>query len=273
MPSPFSLRIRFSNTLQIWLTLLFQMPDSRADETKTGGNATFSECAGKHFPKAKHLPFGSFNNKYAEGACYVIGRGVTEFNYTELSNVKEPVFFINDAICLEKHTQSETFFFAHDDKMFPWLNREIKAAAILPADGKLFKNNKDIILNHVAPVVLYHWRRTEGEKLLKLNRDELAIKEELYTHTGTMHSLLHFLWFCGFKTLNFVGCDGIADKTFLKQASGAKNGYDQRLENLSKTSPWWQYETIRRVQDRLCGLFNFDTIYLGTPREKKVNQN
>lgn len=206
-------------------------------------------------------------------SCYVVGRGVTEFNYSELTDVREPVFFINDAVCLEEHTKSEAFFFAHDDKMFPWLNGKTKATAILPADGKLFKNHQDAILSHAAPVVLYHWRKTEGEKLLRLRRDELAIKEELYTHTGTIHSLLHFLWFCGFKTVNFVGCDGIADKAFLKEVSGAKNGYDQRLKNLSKTSPWWQYETIRRVQDRLCGLFKFETKYLGTPRNLKSLQN
>jgi len=244
------------------------MPDSCTSETQFSRNTSFSECAGKHFPKAKHLSFASFYDKYPEDCCYVVGRGVTTFNYEELANVKKPIFFINDAVCLERHAQSETFFFAHDDKMLPWLDRNIRAPAILPADGKLFKNNNGIILNHAAPVVLYHWRKTEGEQLLKLSRDKLAIKEELYTHTGTIHSLLHFIWFCGFKKVNFVGCDGIDDRIFLKEASGTKNGYDQRLENLSNTSPWWQYKTIRRVQDRLCSLFKFETSYLGTPANR-----
>jgi inositol phosphorylceramide mannosyltransferase catalytic subunit len=217
------------------------------------------------FPKAKRIAFAAFKNKYAGKACWVVGRGPTEFNYEKLAKIKDPIFFINDAVALEKHAPSETFFFAHDHRMLPWLNSKLKSTAVLPVDGKLFTPDEKAVLSHAAGIVFYHWRKIDGEKLLRMNRDELAKQEELYTNTGTIHSLLHFLWFCGFQKVTFIGCDGIGDKSFLKNICKAESGYDGRLENLSKTSPWGQYGAIRKVQDRLCNLFDFKTNYLGTP--------
>src|SRR5690349_10859304 len=53
-------------------------------------------------PLARRVGFSSFNNRFAQQACYIVGRGVTDFDYAQLASVTEPVFFINDAICLEQ---------------------------------------------------------------------------------------------------------------------------------------------------------------------------
>jgi hypothetical protein len=63
-------------------------------------------------------------------SCYVIGRGPTDFDYASLGDLAEPIFFINDAVCMEKHAKSETFFFAHDAQMLVWLNGRIKSTAV-----------------------------------------------------------------------------------------------------------------------------------------------
>ena len=59
----------------------------------------------------------------------MVGRGPTNFDYRELADIADPIFFINDAVCLEKYARSETFFFAHDVEMRVWLDGSIKAAA------------------------------------------------------------------------------------------------------------------------------------------------
>lgn len=219
---------------------------------------------GGRFPSAANVPFASFKNKYAGGACYVVGRGPTLFNYEELGGVSEPIFFINDAVCLEKYARSETFFFAHDTKMLVWLNGAMRATAVLPIDGPIaFDPLRD--LKHAGGIVYYHWREEDRDDLLRMSRDEIAASKELYTHTGTIHSVIHFVWFCGFKRVVFVGCDGINRIDIGRCAVAAANGYDARLQNLSQTSPFWHYTTIRGVQDRMMGLLGLEAAYLGTP--------
>ena len=215
------------------------------------------------FPAATELAFASFNNKYAGQSCYVVGRGPTEFDYEKLADVREPIFFINDAVCLEKYAKSETYFFAHDAQLLPWLNGEIKSTAVLPVDGKMFRATPGITLQHPGNLVLYHWPPKDRDpQLLQMTRDELAEAEQLYTHTGTVHSLLHFLWFCGFKQLNFIGCDGLMNVD-----------YDSRLSNRSDSIPIGNYHAIARAQKLLTQLFGFEAHYLGTPDSATMQRN
>jgi hypothetical protein len=217
------------------------------------------------FPKALRAPFCGFNNKYAGGTCYVVGRGPPEFDYSDLARVTDPVFFINDAICLEKHARSETFFFAHDIEMRVWLDGSMKATAVLPVDGTVLGDAPGVVLGHVGPLVLYHRGEKSGAALLRMSRDEVAERGELFVHSGTIHSLIHFIWFCGFSRAVLIGCDGINNKYLLGRTSGSEDGYDRRLQNRSLTSPWWQYKTIRRAQDLLTTLFCIEAVYVGTP--------
>jgi len=218
-----------------------------------------------HFPDALRLSFQSFNNKYAGETCCVIGRGPTRFNYSTLADIAEPIFFINDAVCLEKYVRSESFFFAHDREMRVWLNGSMKSTAVLPIDGTVLGEDSSLVLGHAAPVVYYRRGEHDTRELLQLSRDELAEREQLYVHSGTIHSLLHFVWFCGFRRVVYIGCDGINQKTDLAKAGASPDGYDPRLQNRSNTTPWWQYSRIRMAQDLLTGLFGIEAVYLGTP--------
>ena len=215
-------------------------------------------------PDAQIVPFSVFNNRYAGGSCHVVGRGKTDFDYNLLADVEEPIFFINDAISLETRAEkAETFFFAHDAQLLAWLDGSIRSTAVLPLTGKMFPHGSNTVIQHAGPLVYYRWRKTDKESLLQMTRDQIMAAAELYNHSGTIHSLLHFAWYCGFSRLTFIGCDG-ADHTELQTD---RNLYDPRLENRSGSVPApWNYAKIRSAQDLLATLFGFETIYLGTPR-------
>jgi hypothetical protein len=217
------------------------------------------------FPLAQHVPFASFNNKYPGGTCYVVGRGPTSFDYKNLAEITEPIFFINDAVCLEKYARSETFFFAHDNQMRVWLNGSMKSTAVLPVNGTILDGDPDVIFAHAGPVVFYHRQDEDREELMRMKRDQLADAAALFGHSGTIHSLLHFVWFCGLSRIIYIGCDGINQKHTLASLSGSDDGYDNRLLNKSNTSPGWHYVQIRRVQELLTGLLGIKTLHLGTP--------
>ena len=218
------------------------------------------------FPGAAILPFAAFNNRYAGKTCHVIGRGPTDFSFPDLANIPDPIFFINDAVCLEKFARSETFFFAHDARMLVWLDGAIRATAVLPLDGKLFLKHPGTMLNHTGKLVFYRWRTGDAGPLLSLSRAQIAAGAELYRHCATIHSVIHFAWFCGFHRVRFIGCDGINDPGLLGGAYHAPTGYNPRIENRSRTVPWWQYDAIRRIQDALCARLELQAEYIGTPR-------
>jgi len=217
------------------------------------------------FPRATALPFSSFNGKFDGRACTIVGRGPTAFNYQDLALSPDPVFFINDAVCLEKHAAGETFFFAHDQQALAWLNGAIRSTAVLPIDGKIFRGSPGVVLEHPGNLVFYRWRQEKREDLLLLSRDQIAERAELYTHTGTIHSLLHFIWFCGFRRVRFIGCDGITDTSRLPAKFQTADGYDPRLENLSRSSVSPAYPTIFYAQQLLTNLFGLDAEYAGKP--------
>jgi hypothetical protein len=203
------------------------------------------------------LPFVSFKNRYAGGGCRVVGRGATEFDYRSLGEPGVPVFFINDAICLEAHVAGETFFFAHDAQMLPWLSGALRGTAVLPIEARPFHPSTGGRIQHAGPIVFYHWREHHNRELLTITREQIAAMQTLYSHSGTIHSLMHFLWFCGFTRADLIGCDGLA------------SAYDPRLENRSRSTPDKQYSSIRIVQDHLANIFGIAMNYLGTPSTKR----
>ena len=71
-------------------------------------------------------------------------------------------------------------------------------------------------------VVLYSVEGVD-EEILKLTRGELAGRRQLYIHSGTVHSVLHFVWFTGSTAVNLIGCDE------------SRAGHDSRLPNKSRT--------------------------------------
>lgn len=122
---------------------------------------------GSSFTRARRIPFSNFHSAYEGATCYVVGRGPTRFQYTDLMDVVDPVFFINDAVCLEKYVRSETFFFAHDAAMRVWLDGSVRATAVLPANGRFLSRVKSDVLEWAAGVlsqnVSAQWRSSPHE--------------------------------------------------------------------------------------------------------------
>lgn len=218
-------------------------------------NGEYSDglSTGPRFVRAGEIPFGAFNGKYAGRACYVVGRGPTEFDYEKLGDVEEPVFFINDAVCLEKYVRSESYFFAHDAVMGVWLDGRIKSTAVLPMEGNFLRETSGLTFGHGGKVVFYRSLETKREQLLLLSRDRIAELGRLYMHSGTVHSVIHFIWYCGFGRVNFIGCDC------------GNGGYDRRLENLSESTSCFDYTAIGKAQGLLIALLGLEAVYLGTP--------
>jgi len=246
--------------------LLDHQPDGDDIEGKMDARTVpLSRTSRPVFPRALELPFATFQNRYMGGVCHVVGRGPTEYDYESLADVNGPIFFINDAVCLERLARSDTFFFAHDRHLRRWLDGSVRSTAVLPIEGDVLSGLGKRTLGHRAPVVLYHQGRKNDRELLEMERQHVARREQLLIHSGTIHSAIHFAWFCGFSDLVFIGCDGISRNHPSMRSGGVDGGYDPRLENRSLSRPA-DYRLIRRVQDLLVQLFGLRATYLGTPR-------
>jgi hypothetical protein len=222
---------------------------------------SFNTREGPRFSNAAEISFCDFDRKYDGQSCYIIGRGPTDFDYEKLVDVREPIFFINDAVSLEKYARSDTYFFAHDAQMLPWMNGAVRSTIVVPIDGKVFRQTPGIELQHTGNIVFYHWREEKKEELLTMTRAQIAEAKQLYTHTGTIHSVLHFIWFCGFKRVTFIGCDCIS----LPERLQTVDGYDSRLANLSQSASSFNYMHIGKAQLLLLQLFGLESTYIGTP--------
>ena len=77
-----------------------------------------------------------------------------------------------------------------------------------------------------------------------------AIVEDMKTRYALQLLLLSAVWGVSFLMI----C-----------VAASVDGYDARLANLSRTTPWWHYTTIRGVQDRLIEALGLEAEYRGTP--------
>src|SRR5208283_5301603 len=98
-----------------------------------------------------------------------------------------------------------------------------------------------------------------------LTRAELAKQPTLAVKFGTATPIIHFLWFCGVRRVDFIGCDGINDKDYVRQLTGGKD-YDPRIEIHQPGKAGWNNTNIRACQDMMIELFGFEARYIGTPQ-------
>ncbi len=213
------------------------------------------------------IPFESFRDRHLGERAVVVGKGPTTFDYEQLARLDAPTYFVNDSVCLERFVAPERacYWFAHDRGQMVWLPRLERAIAVLPDDGKVLDGPADPVLETTRHYTLYRWRVREQAEVVRQTKDELARTRELFTDQGTIHSLLHFVWFCGVRKVTFIGCDGIEAKPESGAVVDPRTGYDARLENVSNSAPWGTFSRIRKGQDRLCRKLRFEVELLGTP--------
>lgn len=221
------------------------------------------------------LSFDSFRDAHAGATAVVVGKGPTLFDYRDLAAVADAAVFVNDAVALETNLTpaQPSWMFVHDPGQAAWFARGVRSVPVIPRDGKIVRGEDDPVVAALAAVVFYRWRTRAQDVVLAQSKEELARTEELYTDCGTIHSAVHFVWYCGFRRIRFVGCDGLSRDPRTSSLVDAPTGYDRRIENVSSSTPWGEFIRIRREQDRMCRVLGLETEYLGTPIERTPLQN
>ncbi|MBL8859302.1 MAG: hypothetical protein JNL28_12400 [Planctomycetes bacterium] len=216
------------------------------------------------------IPFAEYRDRFAGQTAVVVGKGPTLYDFAALGETGAPTFFVNDAVALERHlAQSQpSFMFAHDRGQTAWFARGIRTIPVLPRDGKIVEGESDPLLAPLDKAIFYTWRTRDQSLVLAQTKAELAQSGELYTDCGTIHAALHFVWYCGFSAVRFVGCDGVTKDPRTAELGDERTGYDKRIDNASNSAPWGQFIRIRREQDRLCKVFGLDVEYWGAPVER-----
>jgi hypothetical protein len=179
-----------------------------------------------------------YKNQYQGKQCVLIGSGPTKFNYENLTNFNCPIFFINDTIRFEKFSIKESFLFTHHPNKFK--NLVQKSTFFYPErylrrklDDTIWAQNESGIHNGnyvypkeitTSPCVVYYdilchcshidWERNNNVKDTgfpdwAFDKDECIKRNSLFGHTGTITTLIHFLWFSGFEKTLIIGCNPI----------------------------------------------------------------
>jgi len=169
----------------------------------------------QHDGRTHLIPFPSFKDKYAGREGWIIGRGPTPFDPEALRQVTDPIWFINEAIDWERYV-------AHDDsfgislewrKFKDWAYRcksVVMMGFLEPHEAAGIK--RLVMFKHVAPGAGGGPTSVKGGNWFRLaqSANELAESRMLYQYGSSMLPAIHFAWFCGIRTLNLVGCDGLA---------------------------------------------------------------
>ncbi len=210
-----------------------------------------------------------YQDRYRGATGIVIGKGPTRFRYENLHSFTGPAFFINDAVQFENHAHNavERFFFAHDVAQACWLTRELQSVAVLPAASAVSSSGKPLLSVQTLPslnakrVAVYEWLpswRGDSNDAARLRSQEMITNTNaLYYNTGTIHSVIHFAWWCGIRHLLFVGCSGFhRDGKF----------YDDRIDVKSGGQPIGVFGMIRKKQDWMCETLGVQQEHVNEPR-------
>lgn len=219
----------------------------------------------------EEVPFADYMNKYEGRTAWVIGSGPTGYDYKSLVDVTDPVFTINNWAWVQQYVpHDEQFWFALDSECQPWLP-DLRGVAVLDLNeeehggSKWGKDRKSAYLIGAKKVCF--WQSTPGmsqhgpnQKYLEQTREELRDSRRLYRYQITIMPLIHFAWYCGFTTLNLVGCEGNGTPDRM---------YDERGLGRIRTGPpiYRSYQSARIEQDRVMGLLGIEANYVGSLQE------
>jgi hypothetical protein len=195
------------------------------------------------------LNLADYQAVYHNRIAWIVGRGKTQYDYADLAKTTDPVFFINDAVCLEHllNPQQASFLVVLDKCMRCWLNQPLKS----------------IIVSHQNVMAAPGYTPHPDNKIIKfwpergfITADQMANESKLYVSQGTVCTVLSLVWFMGIRNVKLIGCGGRNEKR--KRAP-----YDSRIQTLSKSIPGWVYDEIRIKQDALLRHWQMKAVYLG----------
>jgi len=187
----------------------------------------------------------------------IVGKGQTRFDYAKLCEETGPVFFINDAVQLEKFlspSQSSYLFFLDSNQAY-WLRQPVRSVIVVPERFTASPGR------HLQNTLCQYSRRFDHT-----SRDKQTIAKQgsLYLAKGTICPTIDFAWLTGVTKLRLIGCDGINDRYKL-----GGSAYDARLDNPSNGRPRWLYQGIRECQENILRHHGIEAEYVGNPLDAK----
>jgi len=216
------------------------------------------------------LTLKDYLNKYAGYRFIIVGKGITPYNYENLTKITDPIIFLNDAVLLEdKVTKSiETFLVTAHKSMKVLLTSNRTSTLVLPQGptknppagiehihnrGRIFA--RDLNPTEHGTIVGYDWSGYKDKSLLKLSREEAAVSGSLYKAGSVCHLATHFAWICGASEIVYIGCDG-------NTPSKLGSPYDPRLSILSSGRGQGIFPELRNLQEEECKLLDIDYTYV-----------
>jgi hypothetical protein len=214
----------------------------------------------------------SYKDIYKDREALVVASGPSKFPYEELGRFDCPIFFVNDAVRFEKFASSEErlFFTHHPTKFIELVERSvffyplryIRLDRTFPCnEGKehAWKNVEYVF--HDLLVGCDHGdqaaiRSIEMEAFPSwcLDRDAVAEKNCLFAHTGSITSLIHFLWYAGIKKARMIGCC---------PRYQSLHYHDRRISKLSgRTGSAFDLKAIIENQAKFLRFFGIETEHL-----------
>lgn len=203
--------------------------------------------------------FASYKNRYAGKVGTIVGRGETTLPNEELAKLDGPMFFINDAVQLERYCPDnpDTFLLAQDQRIAPNLVGMRSTAVLAKGTGLAFHVNHHALVGDLKVVWTIKPDRSE-EYLLGLDRDDLEIEQRLYrpARAPTICSAIHFAWYTGVTHLRLIRCDCLPTP------------YAKDLENKSNSQEVpQQYPQTKLDQEEVMRRLGMTWEYMGTPQD------
>jgi len=212
----------------------------------------------------------------------VVASGPTLFDYRDLSDFSCPVFLVNDAVRFEKYV-NESFLVTHHPP-YPACGLVSKSLYLCPL---VYFRNPDKFLDFerawsetvwlksikdIKPEVkrLYYvptfgstpddWYKNKSMDIKKfpnwcLDKNEIIKQKSLFAHTGSITTLIHFMWFCGIQKATMIGCC----PQYYKH-----HCHDERISKQSgRVGSSFDLEAIITNQLVFLEYFNIEADYLG----------
>lgn len=207
-------------------------------------------------------------DKYVNCSAVVVGSGPTTFQYEDLSKFNCPIFFINDTVRYESYAKIKPFFHSHHRSLYVQLVK--RSTFLFPLvqyrGNNVIEYEKGMPLSNYIPFDMQlDITKNDYENNLSLSnfpdwvldKEKVCDKNCLFGHTGTITTLLHFIWFCNFNKITFIGCN----PKFIS------SGHDKRIIDTfnPKNKKWagWNLKPIIENQNKFIEHFKLNVDFIG----------
>lgn len=222
--------------------------------------------------------------------AYIIGKGPTHYDYSNIGKIDNPIFFINESALLSeeypRNMKSRTFMFAQDRSTHKAMKDSSQYNCVIPDwPNNHKKYHKDFIDddgNRVGDyAIIFDRKKRERSKcgefirrgLFKSSdctqvatdkdRDSLEGTNYLPNLVGTIRCAVYFAFYTGISHIVLVGCDGIHKKDW--EGMGLWS-YDERLRDMISSKPYGSNNKHRDKAEFMMKRFGISYKFMGSPQ-------